>query len=85
MQSDNDEGATETPKKQPVKETLWSATLMDMLILALKKNKSDNEVIEILKELKQKRYKTELIVDKITASVGEKEALRVRALIKQSQ
>ena len=40
-----------------IAKTLWSETLIDVLMVALEKNASDDKVKDILKELKQKQFK----------------------------
>ena len=39
-----------------LQRTLWSDTLFELLVVAIDK-KSDSQVLEILKEIKQKGYK----------------------------
>jgi len=51
------------------------------LTVSLKKNQSDKEVIAILKELKQKKFKAKYITNKIRKTLGEKEAIRVKELV----
>lgn len=72
------DGTTKT-----VHKTLWSETLIEVLLLALKKNESDNKIIEILKELKQKRFRAGYISDKVRRSLGDTEAARVKKLMSQ--
>jgi len=35
-------------------KTLWSETLLEMLYVALRKNRSDKDILECLKDLNQK-------------------------------
>ncbi len=67
--------------QQTVAKTLWSETLIEMLIVALKKNQSDEKIIGLLKELHEKKFKDNYIVDKIDRAMGPDEARRVRSLL----
>ena len=73
-----------TQQTETVAKTLWSETLIEMLIVALTKKKSDQQIIEILKELHQKEFKDDYIVGKVDRSMGEIEARRVRALLSKT-
>lgn len=64
-----------------ISKTLWSETLIEILIDSLEKNKSDKKIIKILKELKQKKFKAKYITKKIRKTLGEKQANRVKELI----
>ena len=68
---------TTTPK------TLWTETLFEVLVDALKANKSDKHVIQALKDLKQKKVKGVIIVAHIDKKLGKKEAMRVKTLLRQ--
>ncbi len=70
-----------TQQTQTVAKTLWSETLIEMLIVALTKKQSDEKIIELLKELRQKKFKDEYVVSKIERSMGPDEARRVRSLL----
>ena len=73
-----------TQQTETVAKTLWSETLIEMLIVALTKKKSDQQIIEILKELQEKEFKKDYIVNKVDRSMGEIEARRVRALLSKT-
>jgi hypothetical protein len=60
---------------------LWSETLIDLLIVSLEKGQSDEQIIDLLKEIKQKKFKPDYIVKKVTKSLGEKDANRVKLLL----
>ena len=64
-------------------KTLWSETLIDILVVALEKKQPDQKIVEILKELRQKRFKASYITDKIRRSLNETEAQRVKKLMGQ--
>ncbi len=67
--------------QQTIAKTLWSETLIDLLIVSLEKNLSDEKVTELLRELKQKKFKRDYIIGKIKKALGEKEANRVKLLL----
>ena len=73
---ENDDATQKT-----IAKTLWSETLIDLLIVSLEKNLSDEKVTELLRELKQKKFKRDYIIGKIKKSLGEKEANRVKLLL----
>ena len=74
--SDSDDTTHKTLAK-----TLWSETLIDLLVVSLEKGQSDDQVTGLLKELKQKKFKRDYIVGKIKKTLGEKEANRVKLLL----
>jgi hypothetical protein len=74
--SDNDDHTQAT-----ISKTLWSETLIELLIVSLQKGQSDAQIVELLKELKQKKFKPDYIVRKVTKSLGEKEANKVKLLL----
>jgi len=67
--------------QKTIAKTLWSETLIDLLIVSLEKNLSDEKVTELLRELKQKKFKRDYIIGKIKKALGEKEANRVKLLL----
>jgi len=73
---ENDDATQKT-----IAKTLWSETLIDLLIVSLEKNLSDEKVTELLRELKQKKFKRDYIIGKIKKALGEKEANRVKLLL----
>ena len=73
---ENDDATQKT-----IAKPLWSETLIDLLIISLEKNLSDEKVTELLKELKQKKFKRDYIIGKIKKALGEKEANRVKLLL----
>lgn len=70
---DNDEGT--------IAKTLWSETVIDMLIMTLKENKSDVKIQELLRECKQKGFKAIYLTDKVRKELGEGAATRVKKLM----
>ena len=61
-------------------KTIWSDTLIDLLLVTLKKNRPDDEVKKLLRELQQKGFKKDYLVDKVTRSIDENTGKRVRRL-----
>ena len=77
--SDNEDATSVT-----IAKTLWSETLIELLIVSLQKGQSDAQIVELLKELKQKKFKPDYIVRKVTKSLGEKEANKVKLLLSKA-
>lgn len=65
-------------------KTLWTETILEILYQTLKDKKPDNSVIEVLKEVRQKGFKTEQLVEKVEKKVDKQAALRVRALLQKT-
>lgn len=64
-----------------ITKTLWSETLVEILILSLQKKRPDKEIKEILKELRTKGFKPGYITDKVEKELGAESARRVKILI----
>lgn len=79
--SADDKTETSDPTTLTVAKTLWSETLIELLVVSLQKGQADEKVNDLLKELKQKGFKTDYIIDKTTRALGEKEANRVKLLL----
>ena len=62
-------------------KTLWSETVLEILYASLEKNKSDAAITEVLKEVKQKGFKRDYIINKVEKKVCEQAALRVKKLL----
>ena len=62
-------------------QTMWSESLLEHLYLALKKNKEDELILELIEELRAKEYDDEFIIQKVTMKVGAPGATRVTALL----
>ncbi len=62
-------------------QTLWSETLLEMLFHALRKERSDREVREILRELRAKGYRSGYLVTQTDERVNAAAAWRVRRLV----
>ena len=64
-----------------VAKTLWSETLIDMLIATLKANKSDEQIKGLLRECKQKGFKASYLTGKVRKELGEGAAVRLKRLM----
>jgi len=64
-----------------VAKTLWSETLIDMLIASLKANKSDAQIKELLKECKQKGFKASYLTEKARKELSDAAAVRIKRLM----
>ncbi|MFT5395424.1 MAG: hypothetical protein ACI85N_000608 [Gammaproteobacteria bacterium] len=62
-------------------QTMWSESLLEHLYLALKKNKEDELILELIEELRAKEYDDEFIIQKVTMKVGAEGATRITALL----
>ena len=51
-------------------QTMWSESLLEHLYLALKKDKEDELLLELIEELRAKEYDDEFIIQKVTKKVG---------------
>lgn len=66
--------------EETLAKTLWSETLIEVLVAALRKKSPDDRVVNILKELKQKKLEEDYIEDKIRRELGDLAAIRVKKL-----
>jgi len=71
-----------TDDDETIAKTLWSETILEILYTSLKKNKSDTEIIELLKEIRGKGFKRAYIIEKTEKIVDKQAAMRVRGLLK---
>ena len=74
--SDDNTDTTKTSAK-----TLWSETILEILYETLRKNKPDKELIGVLKEVQQKGFKRDYILEKVAKKVDERASTRVRQLL----
>ena len=74
--TDEDADTTKTTAK-----TLWSETILEILYETLRRNKPDQELIGVLKEVQQKGFKRDYILRKVLKKVDERSATRVRHLL----
>jgi len=64
-----------------VAKTLWSETLIDMLIASLKANKSDEQIKGLLIECKQKGFKVSYLTGKVRKELDEAAVVRMKKLM----
>ena len=64
-----------------IAKTLWSDTLVEILIVALKKNSGDKEIMGIIRELRDKGFKKSYVIGKVSKELDENAARRVRLLL----
>ncbi len=62
-------------------QTMWSESLLEHLYLALKKNKEDAMILELIEELRAKDYDDEFLIKKVTMKVGGSSIARITALL----
>lgn len=64
-----------------IAKTLWSDTLIDMLIASLKAGKSDEQIKGLLKECKEKGFEADYLTGKITKEIDAHASMRIRRLM----
>ncbi len=62
-------------------QTMWSESLLEHLYLALKKDKEDAMILELIEELRAKDYDDEFLIKKVTMKVGATAASRMKNLL----
>ena len=62
-------------------KTLWTETILDVLYLALKYEKPDKDVLEVLRYVKLKGCKPAYVIDKVRRKLGDRAAFRVKSLM----
>lgn len=62
-------------------QTMWSESLLEHLYLALKKNKEDEMILELIEELRAKEYDDEFLIKKVKMKVGATGVARITALL----
>ncbi len=65
-------------------KTLWSETQFEILYSAIQKNGPDREIIEIIKDLKQRGFPPKYLVDKVQDKVGMTSANRLKSIIRDA-
>lgn len=63
-----------------IAKTLWSETLIDALLLGLRKKAPDAKIRELIGDLEAKGFKKNYIIEKVTKELGAATAMRVRQL-----
>lgn len=51
-------------------KTMWTETLLEALYVALEKKAGDAKIREVLKDLKQKGYERDYLIEKVTKKLG---------------
>lgn len=69
-----------TPEMTEIK-TMWSESLLEALYVALRKEKEDKLVKEVIDDLRAKEYDDEYIINKVKKKVGPTAAIRIEALL----
>ncbi len=64
-----------------IAKTLWSDTLIDMLVASLKADKSDDQIKGLLKECKGKGFKASYLTGKVRKELDERAAMRIKRLM----
>lgn len=74
---DNDNTSITTAK------TLWTETILEILYQSLKDNKPDNAISDVLREVRQKGFKPEEIIQKVEKKLGKPASIRARGLLQK--
>ena len=64
-----------------IAKTLWSDTLIDMLVASLKADKSDDQIKGLLKECKGKGFKASYLTGKVRKELDERAVTRIKRLM----
>lgn len=75
--TDNDNTSLTTAK------TLWTETILEILYQSLKDKKPDAAISEVLREVRQKGFKPEEIIQKVAKKVDQQASIRVRGLLQK--
>lgn len=63
--------------------TLWSETLFEMLYDAVQHNWSQNALLEIMRELRNKGYKPDRVLKKVERKFGPDAAKKLQLMIRK--
>ena len=72
---------TDDADDKTIAKTLWSDTLIDMLVASLRADKSDDQIKGLLKECKEKGFKASYLTGKVRKEIDERAATRVKRLM----
>ena len=61
--------------------TMWSESLIDGLYIGIAKSGNDNALKGLIKELKDKGYENNYLINKVATNVGPVEGRRLKALM----
>lgn len=74
---------TEEKDEGTIAKTLWSETILEILYETLRKGKDDPVIIETLKEVRAKGFKSDYVIDRVEKKVSKEAAIRVKQLLKK--
>ena len=63
-------------------KTMWSESLLETLYVALRKDKEDAVVKDVISDLKAKDYDDDYLINKVKVKVGPNAAVRIRGLLR---
>ena len=63
-------------------KTLWSESIIEILLDSLRHDKSDAQVIYAVRDLYRKKFKAEYLLNKVSKELGNSFAKRLAGLIK---
>ncbi len=66
-----------------VQKTLWSDTLVELLLAALKKGSADPHIVNLLIEMKDRNFEAKYITSKVRKEMDEQAVNRVKKLMKK--
>lgn len=69
-----------SPEMTEIK-TMWSESLLETLYVALRKEKEDAVIQEIIVDLRAKEYDDEYLINKVTKKIGPTAAVRMKGLL----
>lgn len=61
--------------------TMWSESLIEGLYIGIAKSGNDNALKGLIKELREKGYENNYLINKVTTNVGPTEGRRLKALM----
>lgn len=65
-------------------KTLWSETQHELLYMSIQKNRPVKEIIDILRDLRDRGFSPKQLVDKVQDKVGMTSANRLKKIIKDA-
>lgn len=68
--------------KTTIPKTLWSETLIEILVESLRKNRPDTEIKNILMELRDKGFKSGYVKRKVEKELGNEAVKRLKSITK---
>jgi hypothetical protein len=68
-----------------IPKTLWSETIIDILIDALRTGRPDDQIIPVIKGIYSRQFNTSYLLKKVQKELGQQASARVYAIIKKMQ